>query len=179
MLCAGLDSVLRPHDSVLDVGAGVGGLTFELLERTSGPATLVEASRAYLRAAGAEADRRGLSGRVRCLDGDFVEISVRVPAADVVVMDRVVCCYPEFEPLLAVALPHARRVFAHAYPRDRWYVRWETRFENSVRRLRASAFRTFVHPPHALHALAVQHGFRLHSERRSRVWAVEVWQRAA
>ena len=173
-----LRNLIRPDTSLLDVGAGIGALTHELLARTQASATVVEASSAYLRAARQEVERRGLAGRVTFTEGDFVAVAPRVPTADIVAMDRVVCCYPTVQPLLEAALARARRLFAYSYPRDRWYVRAVIAVENVVRRLRRNPFRTFVHPPAAMLALVAREGFRLRTRQRTVAWAIEVWERA-
>ena len=48
-------------DTVLDIGAGIGALSFELLARGVRSATAVDAAPAYLAAARSEAERRGTS----------------------------------------------------------------------------------------------------------------------
>ena len=94
-------------------------------------------------------------------------------------MDRVVCCYPSFRPLLDAAISHARRTLAHSYPRDRWYVRLGIWFNNFNRRLRRNPFRTFVHPPAEMHTIASQQGFRLKGSVTTRIWCIEVWERSS
>jgi hypothetical protein len=94
-------------------------LTFELLERGFDRAVIVEASAGYTAAASSEAARRGRSKHVHFVSGDFLEVAGTVPAASVVALDRVVCCYPLYEELLNEAVRHAERGFAFSYPRDR------------------------------------------------------------
>jgi magnesium-protoporphyrin O-methyltransferase len=166
------------YASVLDVGAGVGALTCELLAGTSATATIVEASSAYLDAARRAVERLGIADRVRFLHGDFVELAGAVAPVDVVTMDRVVCCYPAFAPLLEAAAARAARGVALSYPRNRWFVRAVMAVQNRFREWRHSPFRTFAHPPAAIHALLAERGFRLRRARPMLVWTVEVWERA-
>lgn len=116
--------------TILDVGGGIGALTFALLEHTQASAVLVEASSAFLEVARQETERRQLDGRVAFAEGDFVELASELPPADLVTMDRVVCCYPSATPLLEAGLTHATRYFAFSYPRELWYVRAMLAFEN-------------------------------------------------
>jgi hypothetical protein len=118
----------------LGVGAGVGALTFELLERGFRRAVIVEASAGYTAAASTEAARRGCATCIDFVNGDFLEVAGTVPMASVVALDRVVCCYPLYEELLNEAVRHAERGFAFSYPRDRWYVRAGMSLENALRR---------------------------------------------
>jgi magnesium-protoporphyrin O-methyltransferase len=163
--------------SVLDVGAGLGGLTFELLDRGMTRGTLVEASEAYLAASSEEAARRGRSAALQFVHGDYVELGARIPDATLVTLDRVVCCYPRFEPLLEQAAGHAERALAFSYPRDRWFVRAGLWIENALRRLRGNPFRTFLHEPAAMRHIVERSGFELASRSQTPTWAAELFVR--
>ena len=106
-----LDAVLKAGlgKTVLDVGAGIGALGFELLAAGVEQVTAVEAAPAYVAAAREEAGRRHVSDRLALVPGDFVSVAGDVMPADVVTMDRVVCCYPAYQPLLEAALRRSRR----------------------------------------------------------------------
>jgi 16S rRNA G966 N2-methylase RsmD len=164
------------HGTLLDIGGGVGALTFELLDRGVTSATVLEASSAYAAAAQDEANRRARAAVVNVLQGDLVEVSNSLQSTDVVTLDRVVCCYPSYEPLLAHALKHATHGFALSYPRDRWYVRAAMWFENA-KRARKSRFRTFVHPPHDMQQVIERAGFSLARRRQTAFWAVDVFSK--
>jgi ubiquinone/menaquinone biosynthesis C-methylase UbiE len=101
--------------TLLDVGGGVGALSFELLDRGIARAVVVDASSAYLTVASEEAARTGRSN-ADFVHGDFVSASDELGPADVVTLDRVVCCYPFYQPLLDQALRRAKRVLAFSYP---------------------------------------------------------------
>lgn len=163
--------------TVLDVGAGVGALSFELLARGFLRATAVDASPAYVVASRGEAVRRGESERFEALEGDFVTLGDTIASADVVVLDRVVCCYPAFEPLLDAALAHSEHLLGMSYPHDRWYVRVVVWALNALRRLRRSPFQAYVHPPEAMRSVAARHGFHCVAENSSPVWAVVIFSR--
>jgi tRNA1(Val) A37 N6-methylase TrmN6 len=162
--------------SLLDVGAGIGALTFELLDRGIRRATIVEASAGYAATASEEAVRRGRTTNIKLERGDFVALSNTLPAASVVTLDRVICCYPLYEQLLSEAVRHAQRGFAYSYPRDRWYIRAGMRIENALRR-RSNGFRTFVHPETSMRELITRAGFELVSQRRTFVWSADVFVR--
>jgi len=163
--------------SLLDIGAGVGILDFELLAHGVKSATLVDASPAYLDAAAREAESRKVADRLRRIVGDFALLADEVESADVVTMHRVVCCYPDHASLLQAAAKHARRVFAFSYPRDRWHVRFWLTLENARRRLFGNPFRAFVHAPGAMEARVTQDGFvRIHRS-RTLVWSIDVYVR--
>ena len=110
--------------------------------------------------------------------GDFLDHARLIPAATVVTLDRVVCCYPLYQPLLEEALRHAERYFAFSYPRDVWYVRAAIAFENAIRRIRRNPFRAFVHPVERMTHVVQSAGFKLVSRRQTRQWSAEVYVRS-
>ena len=163
--------------TLLDVGSGVGGLSFELLERGVERAIVVDASAAYLAAAAQEAARRDRVRSVEFKLGDFLDVGSMIPPATIVTLDRVICCYPAFESLLKEALGHAERYFAYSYPRELWYVRAAIAVENGVRRLKSDAFRAFVHPVDEMTQAIERDGFHLAGRRQTWQWSADVWVR--
>ena len=106
-----------------DIGGGIGVLSLELLAAGATAATHVEAASAYRDVAETEAGRRGVGTRLHLVLGDAVEVDMRLPDADLVALDRVVCCYSDWAALLHFASKHCKRLLALSYPQDRWYVR--------------------------------------------------------
>jgi magnesium-protoporphyrin O-methyltransferase len=116
---------------------------------------------------------------VEFCDGDLVDHASQLAPADAVVLDRVVCCYPAYQPLLQAALAHSQRLFAYSYPQDRWDVRLVVRIQNMIRGWTHRAFRTFVHSEAAMGALLTAQGFRRISRRKTFVWCADVYLRNA
>jgi len=160
--------------SLLDVGGGIGALAFELLDRGMSTAVVAEASSAYVAAATEEAARRGRTGSIQVVHGDFLEMSDRLTTASIVTLDRVVCCYPLFEPMLEAAVRHTEHVFAFSYPKDRWYVRAAVWLDNK-KRARKTGFRNFIHPPFGMQRIIQSAGFELASRRGTATWSVDVF----
>ncbi|MGH7583378.1 MAG: class I SAM-dependent methyltransferase [Gemmatimonadales bacterium] len=178
-LVEGLRAAGGLHGSVIDIGSGVGALALELLDAGASSAICVDLSAAFLDVARAEAARRGFLDRISWHEGDFVTLAPSLPPADVVVLDRVVCCYRGFESLLTLAATHSGRFVAFSYPRDRWYVRVMFHAGNLLRRVRRNAFTAFVHPPATMERLVLAQGFARVSRRESAVWRVAVYRRCA
>ena len=164
--------------SLLDVGGGIGALSFELLAAGVEHSTLVDASPAYQAVARNEARSRGDSNRMSFLEGDFVSVGQDVPHADIVVLDRVVCCYPMVEPLLEEAFRHSTRVCALSYPRDTWIIRLMTLLQNRWRAFRHNAFRVYIHPARTMDAMAQRHGFRRVERGGTLLWSVNAYLRS-
>jgi Methyltransferase domain len=144
--------------TLLDVGGGIGVIELELLAAGAARATNVEASAAYLRAAREEAGRRGNADRISFESGDFVALADGVEPADVVTLDRVICCYPDMESLVGRSAERARRLYGLVYPRDRWWVATGIRLTNVFMRVSRRAYRAYLHRPSAVDAVAREHG---------------------
>lgn len=144
--------------SAIEVGAGVGGFTISMLERGIEKATIIDAAPAYVEAAQALASERGVHDALTVRVGDFAE-DEPTEAADVVVMDRVVCCYPSWRGLLEQATRTASSAIALSYPRKRWSNSFGTRMVNLLMWIRRSPFRVFVHPPRTMRAFLESRGF--------------------
>jgi magnesium-protoporphyrin O-methyltransferase len=121
-LLAALRETPGPKDTLLDVGGGVGMIAHEMLAAGTSSASIVDASPSFLAAAAEESERRHTSSRLRLQLGDVVALRDEVPAADVVTLDKVVCCYVDMESLLAATASRARRLMGLAYPRDDWWA---------------------------------------------------------
>jgi magnesium-protoporphyrin O-methyltransferase len=164
--------------SALEVGGGVGAIELELLRKGIEHATIVELSHGYDEEAEALAREARMEERIERRHGDFVEQEALVDPADVVVMHKVVCCYPDPERLVGAAARHSRRLLALSLPRDTWWLRLAVRVANVWFRL-IGGIETFLHEPARVVAIAESAGLRpvLH-ERSGRIWRVAVFERS-
>jgi magnesium-protoporphyrin O-methyltransferase len=162
----------------LEIGIGTGGFTIELLRHGIAAATGVDALDNQLKQARALAQDAGVGERLELKQGDFTEVAALLPVADVVVLDRVVCCYPNWQTLLGSALAHARSVVLMSYPRAAWYNRIWISSANLVMRLLRRTFRMYLHPPAAMHALLQSHGFQPHVVGHRFAWELLIATRA-
>ena len=177
LLVDAIRSSLDGAQTLLDIGGGIGAVHHELLDHGVRFATNVDISAASLAAAAEEAARRGHAPRLRLLAGDFVELAPTLDEADVVTLDRVICCYPDVERLVSLSAGKARRLYGAVYPRDVWWVRLALAAENLLRWLRASSFRAFLHSPSAIVAALRRDGLEPIVVRRTLVWEVVVCHR--
>jgi 2-polyprenyl-3-methyl-5-hydroxy-6-metoxy-1,4-benzoquinol methylase len=164
--------------SVLEVGGGVGAIDLELLKMGLSRATIVELSHGYDAEADALAREAGAESQIERRHGDFAVGEAEVERADVVVMHRVVCCYPDPELLVGAAARHARRLLALSFPRDTWWLRLGFRIANAWFRL-TGGIEAFVHAPDRVVRAAEASGLTtvLH-ERATRVWRVALFERS-
>jgi magnesium-protoporphyrin O-methyltransferase len=165
--------------TLLDIGAGIGTASFELLAAGYTEAVCIDISPAYTAVTRKEIIKRGLENRMKMIEGDFAESNEGVPDSDTVIMDRVVCCYPSFRPLLESALQHSQRLFAYSYPNDRWYTRLVFAIENLLHKIRGEEFRTFIHSPREMERIITSAGFRKLKRTRTLVWSIDLFHRVA
>ncbi|MDP6550447.1 MAG: methyltransferase domain-containing protein, partial [Dehalococcoidia bacterium] len=163
--------------TVLDIGGGVGAIQHELLKAGAGNSTGVDASTAYIMAAEQEARAQGHAWRMNYVYGNFVEIAGDIQPADIVTLDRVICCYPDLERLLGLSSQRATRIYGVVFPMDSWASRSLARLFNSYLWLRRNPFRFFVHPSSAVDGLLRRSGFRRSFYHKSRLWQVAVYRR--
>jgi hypothetical protein len=159
--------------SVLEVGGGVGEVQLALLARGAARTTNLELSGAY------EADARrliaeaGVEGRVdRILGIDLATSPEAVGPADVVVLHRVVCCYPDYERLLGAAADRARRLIVFTHPPRTIWTRTIVRMSNLSVRLSRRSYRGFVHSPDGMAEVLRRHGFDLTYRHPGWSWCV-------
>ena len=162
---------------LLDIGGGVGAIHHELLDAGLYAATHVDASRAYLDVAAGEASKRGHGDRVRFVAGDFVAVAGEVPDADVVTLDRVICCYGDMAALVRASAGKAKRLYGAVFPRDHWYLTPAFGAINLWKRVTGSRFRVFLHPVAEIDAASRAQGFRQKSHLRTFVWNVALYER--
>jgi predicted TPR repeat methyltransferase len=165
--------------ALLDIGGGIGTIHHELLKDIASEATHVDASSAYLKVATEEAKRLGHGEQVKFIHADFTDVAANLNQADIVTLDRVVCCYPDFRSLLKAAATHSRRAIALTYPREIWYLRIGLKVANFFQRLRNDPFRIFLHPVAEMEALFKTEGFVKTSIHRLFVWEMALYQRKA
>ena len=160
--------------SVLEVGGGIGEIQLELLKRGAARTTNLELSGAYETEAARLIDEARLGGRVTRMVGVDLAVSPDdvVEPADIVVLNRVVCCYPDYERLLGAAARHARHAVIFSHPPRTAFTRVALWLDNLAYRLTRRTYRGFVHPPDAMVGVLARNGIDVRYRHRGRVWCV-------
>jgi len=177
MLTEAIEEVGVDGLTLLDIGGGIGAVQHELIQAGVAEVTSVDASTAYLNAAKAEAQRRGVADRVSYHHGNFVDLAAEIPPADIVTLDRVLCCFPEMEKLVGLSAARVRKLYGLVYPRDTWWIKAGLRLGNIYYRLRQSDFRGYIHPTRAVEAELSRHGLKRRSYHQTLIWQVVVYTR--
>ena len=163
--------------TLLDIGGGVGAIQSELFKSGLSQATEVEGSSAYLEAAKKEAERQGYLDQVNFIHGDFVEMVKEIPTADIVTLDKVICCYPDLQTLVGLSSQRAGKIYGVIYPVNTWWMKFGVRIPNFFFKIKDNPFRLYVHPTQAIEALIRESGLKRKFYRKLFMWHVAVYQR--
>lgn len=178
-LVAGLKKEGITGARLLEIGCGVGYLHQQLLKQGAAGAIGVDLSDRMIAEARAAAAEQGLADRVDYRVGDFVFLAPQLPAGDVTLLDKVVCCYPDARSLIETSLAKTDRLYALTFPRDRILTRFGVAAMALLLRLAGSRFRSYVHDPRAIEAWITGHGWRKACEAQTPVWLTQVYVREA
>lgn len=174
-LIEGLQQAGYADATILEIGSGVGHLHQTLLEQGAESAVGIDLAAKMVEEAKTWAADRCLADRTEYVEGDFMELSDEVDAADVTIMDKVVCCYPDADGLVHRSLDKTRRVYALTYPRDRWYIKAVMEFTAGVMKLFRSDFRSYVHDPEIVEQWINDAGFSKTYQNNNLVWLTQVF----
>jgi SAM-dependent methyltransferase len=184
-LLAALEQAGLDRRTVLDLGCGIGDLGIEAVGRGATSARGYDLSAKAIDEARRLAEERGVGDRTTFEVGDAA--TTDLPSADIVVLNRVFCCYPDEQALLERSLAAAGSVYAFTIPRSKGIVgTWErarSAIWNVWYRMRPSrfgGFQTYVHDIDRIDARARAIGFvPVHREHRRIVWDLAVYARPA
>ena len=175
-----LDALMRElvaGQTVLDSGGGVGAILRALLKADAAAATDVNASAAYLAAVREEVARQGHAGRITYHHRNFVDIADTLAPADIVTLDRVICCYDDMPALVGLSAARAQRLYGVVYPRDTWWIRLFMRAQNIIMHVTRAPMRFFVHPTAAVEAAIRAQGLERRFYRVAGPWQVIIYAR--
>ena len=163
--------------TVLEVGAGIGSAQVALLGSGASRSVAYDLSPAYEVASAELLQEHGLEDRVEWHTGDLLAEDAGAGDADVVFLNRVVCCYPHMTEMVDAVSARTGRLLAMSYPRDRWWLRIGLRLVNLTLRLRRTSFRVFLHDPREIRRRVEAAGLSEAAAGTTAVWEWRVWER--
>lgn len=165
--------------TLLEVGGGIGAIQIELLRAGLTRATSVELTPTYEQSALELLREAGFEDRVERRVMDFVDAAADIGAADIVVMNRVICCYPDLPRLAGAAADHARGLLVMSFPKERWWTRVIVGMANFGMGMTRREFRIFLHPMAEILGAAEKHGLKLSDDRTGAFWQISAMRRAS
>lgn len=165
--------------SVLEIGCGTGFFSLETLRHGASSCFGVDLSAVAIKEANAFTRESGLQDRATFQVADGA--SARVPSSDIVVMDKVLCCYPDASSLLKTSIEASKQALGFVVPRDEgWmkpFMRSGEAVINLVERLRRTGFKFYLHPLEKIDRQLVDAGFQRSKKAQSRVWLIFLYKR--
>lgn len=163
--------------SFLDIGGGIGIIQRDLFKEGVSNGISIEASKAYYDVAREEATRNGFFEKVNFRHGDFTSIASQSDAADIVTLDKVICCYDDLSSLVGLSSKLARKIYAIVYFRDVWWTKIMVPFLNLYPKIKGSSFRAFIHPTKKVEKIIFKNGFKRFYYSTTFIWQVAVFTR--
>jgi magnesium-protoporphyrin O-methyltransferase len=165
--------------TLLDVGGGIGAVQLELIANGVTSATDVDASPAYMSIAKEESARRGLQDKISYIEGDFTTEGAQVAPADIVTLDKVICCYNRMEEIVTLSVSKATKYYGLVYPKENALSRVAKGLGNFILWVSGSKFRSYVHPVKDITRLIEAGGFqRVHFD-TTFIWRIELYEKVA
>jgi magnesium-protoporphyrin O-methyltransferase len=163
--------------TLLEVGGGIGAIQIELLKAGLARAVSIELTPTYEASAAELLRENGFADRVERRVMDFVDAGAEVETADIVVMNRVICCYPDMPRLAGTAADHAREVLVMSFPKERWWSRVVVRMANIGFAIARREFRIFLHPVARIIETGERHGLQMSTDRPGVFWQIAAMRR--
>jgi len=164
--------------SLLDIGGGVGDIPHGLLKSGVSHAINAEGSTAYSEACQEEAERQGHADKIQHMPGNFVDLAENIPEADIVTLDRVICCFDDMPKLVNLSSQKAKRLYGVVYPRDLWWVKLTNEIYYNFRNwLIRNPMRNYVYSTEAVEAEIQKNGLKRTFHQKMGAWQVAVFSR--
>ena len=163
--------------SLLDIGCGLGLIGTELLKSGITRVDNIEASLSYLEAAKTEYKERNLADNTSFTHANFVDVAGQISAAEIVTLDKVICCYDELEALVKSSCDKALKFYGIIYPRDSWWAKAAIGIENLFRKIKGNTFRVFVYPTEKVDGLIKKQGLQQVFYKAMMVWQIVIYSR--
>ncbi len=137
----------------------MGAIQHHMAQESVNKICSVDISPHYLEVSRLEAMAQGYIDSVEYIQGDFVTLASGIEPADIVTLDRVVCCYHDVESLVLLSASKAKMLYGLVLPKGNWLTRLVARVENIYLRMRGSGFRVFIHSIEQITAIVKEEGF--------------------
>lgn len=163
--------------TLLDIGGGAGIIFYELWDKGISKVTHLDISQAYVDVFRKEVERMGLAGITESYCGDYLGLEPNIDPADLVVLDKVICCYQDFETLVKKSVKKANRFYAFSVPRYVWWIRMGHAAQQWWKRKKGDYFKTYIHPVPKMEAIIEAAGFEKIIHENEKEWTYLVFEK--
>ncbi len=176
-LLKGISEAGFEGQSITEIGCGIGYFHQELLENGATEARGYDISDIMIDEARDRAQTRELASRTEYHVGDFVEMSGNAKQSDILIMDKVICCYPDAEALVKTSTAITNKIWAVTYPKGTWLARLGIRVLGMATTLARMDYVPFAHDPKDINRWAAEAGFSLKSSDSGVMWLTEIYSK--
>ena len=148
-----------------------------MIQTGASRATGIDISRKMIDYAESLAGKKGIEEKTEYSIGDFVESHDQFVEHDVLVLDKVICCYPDSETLIKISAAKCCKSYAISYPRDSWLPRFAFGAMRFGLTLFRSEFKPKVYPVSWVVEQIEKAGFQRRTHWQDYFWISEVYQR--
>ena len=174
-----LEALPLDNKSVLDIGGGIGALTFELFKKNILKVSHVDLSEPYVKTFRSEVDRRSLTEKVQSYHGDFLDFVNDIETADLVSLDKVICCYPDFDNLVRQSIKKSNVWYAYSIPRTNLTTRIYFFIDKIMNKLKGKNLSVFFHSKDAIERIVIESGFTKLTEKLDGYWRVVLFKKSS
>jgi SAM-dependent methyltransferase len=159
----------------LDIGGGIGAIQYDLIKAGASSGISIEASSAYIDLVKDQIRKNNLAETIDFKHGDFTTIAPYVDPAEIVTLDKVICCYDDMSELVKLSSKLSRKIYAIIYPRDVWWTKLALPFINFYPLIRRSPFRVFIHPTKKVEEIIIKNGFKRDYYAKTLFWQIAIF----
>ena len=177
LLIEGIAQASVTGKSILDIGCGVGSLHFELLKKGASKSMGVDMAEGMLDQAKTFSRDLGLEEKTEYRIGDFALLNGSVPAADITMLDKVVCCYQNVDLLVERSTEKTNEAYGLTFPHDIFPIRAFFKIQIFVGKLLRWSFHPWWHDWNQMCRRIESRGFRESYRNNTFVWTIRVYRR--
>jgi SAM-dependent methyltransferase len=164
--------------SIADLGCGTGGFAVQLLKEGANTAVGFDLSPKMIESAKSLATENGFGDKAKFQLGNAA--TAEVPSSDIVIMDKVLCCFSDWRLLLDNAIGASRRIIGFIVPRDQGIAKIPfhigVRIVNYFQKRKGNIL-FYLHPLGQVDQVLRDSGFVRQEKKPSRVWLVFLYAR--
>ena len=157
---------------ILEIGWGVGILHRELLCKGARSVVGVDIARGMLEAAKRLSETEGMADKTTYLKGDFMELQDTIEVHDIVILDKVICCYNDSEAQVKSSALKARQFYFLSFPRSKWYIQVVIRLIIFFLRLFRAKFHPYIYQISSVRLWLKDQGFKEIYTGNTFIWQV-------
>lgn len=171
-------STVEKGRSLIDVGGGIGAIQWWFLNQGGESVYGIDASSGYLSLAGQHALKKNWTSNVLYFMGDFTDKKDDLPMADHTTLDKVICCYPNFENIVKAACDKSHKSVSVSYPMDGIIAQAFRSVGVVFMKLKKNPFKPYIHPVRNVRQSFSNHGFKISQRDLKFPWYVETYIRS-